>query len=379
MQTPLIYDTAVMSADELEIVSTYSGRSRNSMYSTVSQVSSGGTIGLVTTMQFHSECDILSQKPVHIRASNSLNAISKNPSKKKRARTLLKSMLPKRFRVRSKLGVPGSNTGDDSPVPSEFPILNLSEEPAMKLEGKHVYFHYYFDDTSGESVTRHPLATLVPSTEHNTDNMTVGVGDCELTGTALQVSDGAQKCPECPDNAAGRYSSKSDVESGLGSQNLINTASEDNFELFATRTCVQRSQSMKCQCFMPNNNLSNSQKNGRRSLNKLPQNPSLSPLHQASCDRVDTPSSGYAESQSGCCSTQSSLYSLSSNFPLDGPPGGPDFPYHHEGFHACYHSSSLKRNSITSSGRPQYYKEPKESARSHSFNGNFTIHHESCD
>lgn len=358
MNTPLDrYDIAAMPAGELEIVSTYSGRSRNSMYSTVS---SGGTIA---PMKFHSECDILSQQSVHIRASNSLNVISKNPSKKKRTKTLLKSVLPKLFKARKKSDVTviDDDKTRDGPVSTEFPILDLSEEPAMKLEGKHVYSHYYFGDE--DNVISARKEGLLPATMDTTTNS-------ELASTTLPLFVGLQIRSECSDNAAGTYGSKSDVESGLGSQNLANTTSEDNLQLFDTYTCVQRSQSMKCQCF----NLDNSSKGGL-SLRKLPQNmnPSLNALHQTSSDRVDTPSSGYGESQSGCCSIQSSLYSLSSNLPLDGPHGS-DNLYHHEGLHACYHSSSLKRNSITSSGRPQS-KEPKKSARSHSFNGKFTVHH----
>lgn len=376
MNTPLDhdYDVAAMPADELEIVSTYSGRSRNSMYSTVSQVSSGGTIA---TMKFHSECDILSQQSVHIRASNSLNVISRNPSKKKRAKILLKSMLPKLFKSRKKsdVTVTGDDKTKDSPVSTEFPILDLSEEPAVKLEGKHIYSHYYFDDKDNSNGvisarSKGHIDKLSPATIDTTSE----VYNCELADTLPVSVHGLQIHSECSANAAGAYGSKSDVESGLGSQNLAKTTSEDDLQPFDAYTCVQRSQSMKCQCFTPINDLGSSQKggSGRLSLHKLQQNmnpPSLNALYQTSSDRVDTPSSGYSESQSGC-SIQSSLYSLSSNLPLDGPHGS-DILYHHEGCY--YHSSSLKRNSITSSSGQS---KPKKSVRSHSFNGKFTVHHD---
>ena len=355
-----------LSTDELEILSTYSGRSRNSTYSTVSQVSSGGTIA---AMKFHSECDILSQHSVHIKASNSLNNISKNPSKRKRAKTLLKSMLPKLFKARKRSDV---STADEE-VPTEFPILDLSEEPSVKQEGKHVYSHYYFDDKddSHSSLTKNAAS----SSELLKKAMTTKECKYELIDTTTQVLDGLQIQSECSSNATCQYGSKSDVESGLGSQNLANTTSEDSLQL--CDTYVQRSQSMKNQCSAPADNL-HKNGSGRLSLRKLSQN--VKPylfygLHQEGCDRVDTPSSGYGESQSGCCSIQSSLYSLTSNIPMDGA-SGTDFLCHHEGLHPCYHSSSLKRNSITSSsGRPQL-KESKKSARSHSFNGKLTVHHE---
>lgn len=383
-----------MTADELEIVSTYSGRSRNSLYSAVSQVSSSGTIGLVTAKQFHSECDILSLHPLDIRLAHSLNTLSKNPSRmKQRAKTLLKFMLPKKLALKVEVASNQSvaaclhsksiNDCENSPqqdpahgssnfkrlASPDFPILDLSEEPAMKREGERVFSHYYFDNSDSKKVdistptdmSEHPLFTSSPLAEHK-----LGVID-EVPDHNLAVApvDGLQKCSN--NTAAGIYCSKSDVESGLGSQNLTSTT----YNPCHTSMPVQRSESMKYQCFVPNNNLG---KSGRLSLRKLPQNvnPSLYARHQESRERVDTPSSGYGESQSGCCSMQSSLYSLSSNLPVvDG--ASPDFPYHHEGFPSYYHSYSLKRNSVTLSERS---KAPKKSARSHSFNGNFTVHHE---
>lgn len=165
----------------------------------VSQVSCGDTIGLVATMKFHSECDILSQQSVHIRASNSLSMISK------RAKTSLDSMLPKRFKSRNRSDVTAITPQSDV---SGFPILNLSEEP------------------------KHSLAPPADMTCHN-----------DIIDTALQgLGPGLEDCSEFP--PGDRYNSKSDVESGLGSQNLANTTSEDSLQLFDTYTSVQRSQSI---------------------------------------------------------------------------------------------------------------------------------------
>jgi hypothetical protein len=339
-----------MSPEELEIASIYSGRSRSSMYSTVSQVS-GATIA---TMKFHSEGDILFQHSLPIKVSNSLNVISK----KRRAKTLLRTMLPKLFRTKKKSNV---SVTDDEKDSCEFPILDLSEEPILKLEGEHVYSHYYFDDEDPRQ------NTTVPASIHGTSE------ECSsmLAATTLQELNEFRIPSESSDSITGGYGSKSDVESGLGSQNLVNTTSEDDFQLFNSCSGVQRSQSMKYQCFTPTSNLKKGGSGGL-SLRKL--NPSLHTLHQASHDRVDTPSSGYGESQSGSGSIQSSLYSLSSNIPLDGAPA--DFLYHQEGLqNPHYFSSSLKRNS-TSVGQPTQMKERVKSARSHSFNGKLTVHHE---
>lgn len=331
----------------------------------MSQVSAGGTIA---AKKFHSECDILSHHSIHIKASNSLNSISKNPSKRNRAKTLLKSMLPKLFKAQKRV-----STAKE--VSTEFPILDLSEEPSMKLEGKHVYSHYYFDKDDGHDSRNESSTSSTQSSEHVKKAPTMDNYNYELTGAALQVLGGLQVQSEYPDNTACQYGSKSDVESGLGSQNLANTTSEDSLQL--CDTYVQRSQSMKCRCSALTDNF---HKGGseRLSLRKLSQNVkpySFNALHQEGCDRVGTPSSGYGESQSGCCSIQSSLYSLTSNIPIDGVSGSDFLCHPHEGLHPCYHFSSLKRNSLTSSsGRAK--KEANKSARSHSFNGKLTVHHE---
>lgn len=380
IDTPLIilpeYDISTMTVDELEIVSTYSGRSRGSMYSTGSQIFSSGSIDLVKTKQFHSECDILSPQPLQVKTirSNSLprdDVSTKTPSRKQRAKKF-KFSLPKLLKVRNVYKAEKSSTDCESnkkvelkcdEISSAFPILDLSEEPAIKTEGNRVYSHYYCgNNNKATAVAYHATdssATMSPLTKRKAEVKKVSYENlkCDATLTAQSgYTDGT-----------GPYSSR---ESDIGSQNLPNMTSQDSLQLYSS----VHVQSMKCRC---SSDLSSSQKNGRLSLHKLSQNidPSLQVSPQASCERVDTPSSGYDGSHSGC-SMQSSLYSLGSvycNVALDGPTGS-DFFYHHENAHRCGYSS-LKRNSTTASGRQS--EEPKKSVRSHSFNGRFNVHRES--
>ena len=173
--------------------------------------------------------------------------------------------------------------------------------------------------------------------------------------------EGLQKHLDCTDNAACQ---SSDVPPEQG---LVNTSSEYSLRLFPS---VQRSQSMKCYSSVPSNNLRcYSLKNRRQSSHKLTENSNSSLHPHMSCDRVDTPSSGYGESHSGCCSTQSSLYSIGSAYY-----NLPSFDASPDSFLSLHLLYPQKCNSITSV-RSQF-NVTKKSERSHSFNGRYTVHHE---
>lgn len=390
------YDTTKMTADEIEIVSTYSGQSRSSVYSTESHGNSVADLAQVKL--FHSELDIISQDSLQIRASrrNSLPGVDKKCGKKQRAKKLLKSILPKGLKER----ITGSSADSEASLPdrcektqeeecnhnsttlSHFPILNLSEEPAIiRKEGKQACFHYYTDDTNSKEM----VSSVSTPIGTNMKTATPGAIDIEVfdersnrdsTVTPMPL-ESLDKHTDCPDITGG-HCSESDLESGLGS---TDTFPEDSPQLGSNH--VQRSQSMKYPSSMPRMDLSSSQKCGGLSLPKLSENNiSTSLQHEsslASYDRGDTPSSsGYGESHSGCCSMVSSQYSLGSgsyNLPMDMPampPVGSDFLHQSERLH---YSSSLKRGSITMGVKAP--KEPVKSGRSHSFNGIFTIHHNS--
>lgn len=369
--TPLTlsgFGSAAMTAEEIEIVSTYSGRSRSSMYSTGSQLSSSGFV----RTKFHSECDILSEKSLQIRLSNSLDVI---PSKKMRAKMLLKSMLPKLFKANSKSEVAAKDCDDrhhkdvcSTPTPCAFPILDLSEEPTKTVDGKQI--HYYHDSTraSDDYSALTEASTDLPLSDQYESEIDLFPG-YDIASKPSQVLGDLRKHSVCTDNdATCGPSASGDVTPEPG---LVNTTSEYSIQQFAS---VQRSQSMKCYSSVPCSNYS--QKNGRLSSHKLTENsnPSLHP--HTSCDRVDTPSSGYGESHSGCCSTQSSLYSIGSaycNLPFDASPDSL------LSLHTPYQSYSLKRNSITSvrsQSKVTKKSERSHSQRSHSFNGRYTVHHE---
>lgn len=221
----------------------------------------------------------------------------------------------------------------------------------MTLDGKQI--HYYHDSTrasDNSALTADSLPTDLPLSDQYESDLFPGYG---ITSKPSQVLEGIQKHLGCTDNTAACQ--PSDV------QGLVNTTSEYSLQQFAS---VQRSQSMNSS--VPSNNLHYSQKKRRLSSLSENSNPSLHP--HTSCDRVDTPSSGYGESHSGCCSTQSSLYSIGSaycNLPFDASPDS------FLSLHTPYQSYSLKRNSITSQ-----FKVTKKSERSHSFNGRYTVHHE---
>lgn len=365
------YDITTMTPDELEIISTYSGRSRSSMYSTGSQFSSG-TVGLAIAKQFHS-CDILTQPPVIVRVRrNSLptdDADIKTPSKKKQAKRIFKSIIPKILRGRSKAATPTpdikTKNCDHEDAP-DFHILDLSEEPIMKKEGKKVYSHYYCDSSLRSADFQSLQANTITDMPNN-DQADLG----DLNGTSSETLESLVKHSHYLDGASDHaYSSRSDTESGVGSQsNLPNTTSEYYLHLNAEYSNVQRSQSMKYPSSLPQNDL---RRNRRLSYHKLI-NPSLHCSSQSSYERVDTPSSGYCGSHSGTCSTQSSLYSLGSaycNIPLDGASAASDIP----DTAPYYKCSSLKRNSVVVVGVKG--KEYKKSARSHSFNDKYTINHD---
>lgn len=372
------YDITTMTPDELEIISTYSGRSRSSVYSTGSQFS-GGTVGLAVAKQFHS-CDVLSQPPLHVRARrNSLptdDVIIKTPSKKKQAKRILKSIIPKILKGRGKVATPTTDIKKkscDDEGASNFHILDLSKEPTMKMEGKRVYSHYYCDNIAhSQGSVDHPSAESLLHKNGGDITHVPNNGLSDLNSAPSETSDSLEKHCHC---ANGSSSSQSDVDStGAGSQsNLPNTASEYDLYLDTTDyASVQRSQSMKYQSSVPQNDV---RRNRRLSYHKLI--PNANPLRdssQSSCERVDTPSSGYCGSQSGTGSMQSSLYSLGSvycNIPLDGASAGSDMP----GNAPHYKCSSLKRNcSVTAAGMKG--KECKKSARSFSFNDKYTINHD---
>ena len=366
-----------MTPDEVEIISTYSGRSRSSVYSTVSQFSSS-TVGLGRGKQFHSECDILLAKPPfpdQVRRSSLPpdDSIMKTPnsSKRKQAKRLFKSMLPKLFQRKvSNSKATGATcvtpTTDCSEADiANFPILDLSEEPTVKKEGKRVYSHYYCDSIAA-SESCAALSVESPSTAHFLDNSDLN----QLTSGPVEELEDEEK-----HSVDQTYSSQSDIDSNAGSQSTLPNVATSEYDLHHESSddytsSVQRSQSMK----YPSSNHPQSDARRNRRLSYAchilsAANPSSHASSLSSYERVDTPSSGYCGSQSGTCSMQSSLYSLGSSYPLEGC--GSDTPDN-----TCtqnYKCSSLKRNSITATGVDKSKSGCKKSSRSYSFNDKYTM------
>ena len=329
------YITADMTPDEIEIVSTYSGSQHGSSFS----IESHPAADFARTKQFYSEADILSQdssQKIALRR-NSLppedNATVKTSNTKKRAKNLFKSILPRFVKVRSK-------EVDEDRCETNFPILDLSQEPALKTSGKCVYFYYSnvampvnIDSSPSAASIPIQICKVQPESDHD-------------TATALESVDQHSSCTD----TTSAYCSRSDLESGLGSNfSVNNTNSIDNLYHHCGKS-VQRSQSMKNHCSV-------SQKSERNVQMKLSHHsPSLH-----SCERADSPgSSCYSDSYSG----YSSLYSLGSSINYNAPLS--------EDLGHCHCEHRLKRNSITSAGGVAFAK----STRSHSFNGRYTIHRE---
>ncbi len=324
--------TAEMTPDEIEIFSTYSGSQHGSSLSIESQAiasHNSSAADFAKARQFYSEADILSEDSHQKRAPrrNSLppedNGTVKVSNKKKHAIKLFKSLLPKFLRVRNEEEIATAEHQDEKKHESHFPILDLSKEPVLKTEGKCAYFYYGsvecktpVQTNSSHSTSAHsPIPTCDAQFEC----------DCDPTENLEQQS-------SCTDTTSA-YCSRSDLESGLGSNfSVTNTISIDSLHNHCGKS-VQRSQSVKYHCSIPHSGLCNLQRRERLSQMKLPHH-RLS-LH--SNERVDSPgSSGYCESQSGC----SSLYSLGSsicNTPLTGA------LLRH--CHCEYHSSPFKKSS----------------------------------
>ena len=351
MSPGIPYSTADMTPDELEIFSTYSGSRHGSSFSIEAQVSNGNG-DFAKTKQFYSEGDILSQDSLQRVCAKRMSLppedISAPTSKKKSAKNVLKSMLPKLFRGRAKEESRAiQHRGEIGPeFDSHFPIMELSEEPATKTKGKCTYFYYGGEDHINRSTP--VCASSLSSADQTCDSQP----ECNWnsTGTALGYPE------EHNMSCTNKYSSR---ESGLGSNfSVTNTTSIDNFHHHCVKNdnCVQRSESMRSRYHIPQSGLYHTQ--------KLSQPHHIPSLH--SYERVNSPSSsGYCESQSGC----SSLYSLGSSVNYSVPLTG-GFPCHCE-----HHTSSSKRNSITSAGGIVTNRS-KTSTRSHSFNGKYTIHRE---
>lgn len=381
-----------MTPDEIEIFSIYSGSQNGSSFSIESHATPFQN-EFAKARLFYSEADILSQNPpqnVSVRRSSlpPEDGGIVEPSRKKTVKKIFQSIFPWRYQAKSKEKIVTVDADDHG---SSFPILDLSQEPVSNNAGKCAYYYYSSANASSSSTppvessailrqvgsehTDHdPMATssdanplerveaesgATASLESNEPESTIAIPrSVEPGSTNREPTAIAAEQFDTSTDATSAYCSRSDLESGMGSYfSVTNNNSTDSIYHHCTKI-VQRSQSMKYQCTVPSGGF---RKHERSFQMKLPSN-----THSLrSCERSDSPSSGYCDSQSGC----SSLYSLSSSINCNIP-----LTEDLSDFHCEQHSTHLKRNSYSSTTRVTY-----KSTRSHSFNGIYTIQRETQD
>ena len=385
------FSTATMTADELEIVSVYSGRSRHSVYSE-SQLFSGSITDASITKQFHSEFNILQHSPVmKISRINSLPTIDRvveNHGKTRRARTLFKSIIPKIFRFRSLRSIHSQNRDKqkkdrhgpreecNASCNQEFPILDLSAEPLMRKDGSRTYSHYYCgsdDENFHNKTVSHPLGSSPQVTPLAEEETSVSAS------SGLDVMNEQVMTP-LPEKEFVTYTSEYCFEKDV---NLERVSGIDGNQLSLTTTTSEGSlqQCTHCDMLPPMQYIGPYTGGRRHSAQKFttrnPNSNFTSP--RTSCERVDTPSTlslGYEGSLPGTCSRRSSNFEVSSpdsgywHLPMGGASSYDLASDHRSSCARGY--SSLKRSSLTTTNTPS-----KETTRSNSFNGRltYTIHH----